>query len=107
MKDCSELGIHMVSAYVLSTENWKRPEDEINSLMELIRTKGKDLAKELHRLNVKINFIGSTDNLSEDVIKIINEVTELTKNNTKYVANMVFNYGGRREITQAYPESRR
>ncbi len=95
---CSELGIKYLSLYAFSTENWKRPVDEVQGLMKiLVKYINRELDK-LHKNNVKVKIMGDIDKLpdfaKEEVIKTI----EKTKDNTGMVLNIGLNYGSRSEI---------
>ncbi|CAN5439376.1 isoprenyl transferase [soil metagenome] len=98
---CTRLEIKAVTLYAFSTENWKRPENEIKGLMRmLVRYIRKDL-KEVHKNNIRFQAIGQISGLFEDVQKEIARATELTRSNTGMVMSVALNYGGRAEITQA------
>lgn len=94
-------GVKFVSAYIFSTENWDRSEKEVNYLMRLAyRMITKDV-EELNKENIKIVWLGSSDKLSDKLIKAIRDAEESTKNNTKGTLCLCFNYGGYQEITDA------
>ena len=92
-------GVKILSVFAFSTENFKRDQEEVDYLMDLLVKEFKTLIN--NKDNVKIVFSGSRDNLREDVIKAIIEIEELTKNNTDHTFNICFNYGGRLEIVDA------
>ena len=99
-----ELGITHLSVYAFSTENWNRPQAEIDALFDLLRLFVKrDLAR-LNRDGVRIRIVGSREGLSEDILGLIDEAMELTKDNTRLNLNIAFNYGGRGEIVAAVRE---
>jgi undecaprenyl diphosphate synthase len=99
-----ELGITHLSVYAFSTENWSRPQAEIDALFDLLRLFVKrDLAR-LHRDGVRIRIVGSRDGLSADILDLIDEAIELTQDNTRLNLNIAFNYGGRGEIVAAVRE---
>ena len=89
-------GIKILSVFAFSTENFKRDKEEVDYLMNLLVNDFKKLIDK--KDNVKIVFSGRRDNLREDVIDAIEEIEELTKNNTDHIFNICFNYGGRAEI---------
>ncbi|CAN5492575.1 isoprenyl transferase [soil metagenome] len=98
---CTRLEIKAVTLYAFSTENWKRPENEIKGLMRmLVRYIRKDL-REVHKNNIRFQAIGQISGLFEDVQKEIARATELTRSNTGMVMSVALNYGGRAEITKA------
>jgi undecaprenyl diphosphate synthase len=99
-----DLGITHLSVYAFSTENWNRPQAEIDALFDLLRVFVKrDLAR-LHKDGVRIRIVGSREGLSDDILSLIDEAMELTKGNTRLNLNIAFNYGGRGEIVAAVKE---
>ncbi len=98
---CSEIGIKNLTVYAFSTENWNRPEQEVNYLMNLLEEYFKGLGKKLKNRNIKLKVIGEKTRLSDKLISIINEVQEETKNNTGMIFNIAFNYGSKDEIINA------
>lgn len=98
---CHKLGVDIVSAYVWSTENWKRPTAEVQALMYSIQILGPQLANQLHDRGVRILHSGSRQNISAAVLKVIDNAVELTKANGPRILNLAFNYGGRSELVQA------
>jgi undecaprenyl diphosphate synthase len=96
-----ELGLTHLSVYAFSTENWNRPQSEIDSLFDLLRVfVRRDLAR-LHKDGVRVRIIGSREGLSEDILALIDEAVETTKANARLTLNIAFNYGGRSEIVAA------
>jgi len=96
-----DLGLTHLSVYAFSTENWNRPQPEIDALFDLLRVfVRRDLAR-LHKDGVRIRIIGSRDGLSDDILSLIDEAVEKTKDNTRLTLNIAFNYGGRGEIVAA------
>ena len=93
-----ELGVKYVTVYAFSTENWKRPEQEVSLLMSLIKEYLNNNVKYMHEHNVRIRFIGFIGGLSEDLQKIIQDAELLTQNNTGLTLQLAINYGGRDEI---------
>lgn len=96
-----ELGISVLTLYAFSTENWKRPKDEVDFLMSLPQ---EFLAIELDELiekNVRVRMMGYTDMLPPHTIAAMEEATERTKHNTGLILNFALNYGGRREIAES------
>ena len=94
-------GVKYLSIYAFSTENFNRSAEEVSYLMGLIIKFFNERVNELHDYNIKIVVSGLRDSLSKDVLKCIDNVVELTKNNTDGVLNVCLNYGGRREIVDA------
>jgi undecaprenyl diphosphate synthase len=96
-----ELGITHLTLFSFSSENWARPRQEINDLFGLLRRFiRRDLA-DLHKNGVKIRVIGTRGGLEADLLRLIDDAVELTKNNTALNLIIAFNYGGRDEIARA------
>ena len=97
-----EVGIKWLTVYAFSTENWKRPPEEVRFLMAFNENLLVNRSQELHELNVRIRFIGRRNwRVPKRVLRRIDEATELTKNNTGLTFTIAFNYGGRAEIIDA------
>ncbi|WHX51123.1 isoprenyl transferase [Paenibacillus woosongensis] len=96
-----ELGIRILTLYAFSTENWKRPKDEVDFLMSLPQ---EFLALELEELiekNVQVRMMGHTDNLPRHTLEAMEEAVSRTENNTGLILNFALNYGSRREMTES------
>ncbi len=90
-----------LTLYAFSTENWKRPSVEVKGLMRILNDViGKEL-KKLHESGVKIVHLGKLEDITSGLRSKIEEAVELTKNNSKMILNIAFNYGGRAEIIDA------
>lgn len=98
---CKKKGIEILTVYAFSTENWKRSEEEINSLMKLLIYAFEKDSKNIFKEELKVNILGSREGLNQDVLKSIEKIEEDTKNNKKGIFNIAFNYGGRQEILEA------
>ena len=94
-------GVFALTLYAFSAENWLRPQEEVQGLMDLLKTYLKKFAKKLSTSGVRLKVIGSKKELSADLVKVIEEVEDKTKNNDKGVLNIAINYGGRQEIVNA------
>ena len=101
VRHAGKIGIEYLTLYAFSTENWSRPEDEINDLMGLLRVFLKSEAADLHKNNVRLRVIGARDRLSDDIVKMIENVEGMTANNTGLNLNVALDYGGRQEILSA------
>lgn len=101
IKEAHVLGIKYLTLYAFSTENWKRPDDEVSALMKLLVEYLRSELAELNRNGVVIKVLGDITKLPTDAQKEILEAIEVTKNNTGVVVNIAFNYGGRDEIIRA------
>lgn len=97
---CNKIGLKYLTVYAFSTENWKRPEDEVKSIMNLLRDYLKD-AENFKDENIKVNFIGDRTPLAEDIKELMAKNEEGSKNATGLTLNIAINYGGRAEITNA------
>lgn len=96
-----DAGVKYVSAYIFSTENWKRSKDEVNRLMGLVL---KLLSADLPRFdekNIRLVVLGSSENVSPKILKAIRDAEARTANNTRGTLAVCFNYGGHQEIADA------
>ncbi len=100
---CQELGIKILTVFAFSTDNFKRPKEEVEHLMNLFEQDLKKLANDERTMEnkVRIKVIGQIDLLPENVQKAAMEVMEKTKDNDKYFFNIAIGYGGREEIVEA------
>jgi undecaprenyl diphosphate synthase len=98
---CSRIGIEYLTVYAFSTENWKRPQEEVSSLMSLFKTYLRDALDNFLSENVKVRFLGDTSVFDPQLRELIQEVTEVSANRTGMVLNIALNYGGRAEIARA------
>lgn len=96
--ECNNMGIKYITVYAFSTENWKRPKDEVDYLMSLLLDYLKNAEKTLAGDNVVIRVIGSRAELSREIQEQIVKTEEFTKGNDGIVLNIALNYGGREEI---------
>jgi undecaprenyl diphosphate synthase len=98
---CADAGVEVLTIYAFSTENWRRPADEVFGLMRLLAQRIDKEAAELHRNNVKIRHIGALDGIQPRLAERVRAAVALTCQNTGLVLNVAFNYGGRQEIARA------
>lgn len=96
-----KIGIENITVYAFSTENWKRTEEEVKTLMTLIQNYLDEYSKRADSENIKVKIIGNKRNLSEKMKNSIEKCMERTKNNTGITFNIALNYGGRDEIVNA------
>lgn len=105
LKDIAEAaldrGVKYVSAYVFSTENWKRSKEEVNYLMKLAHWVATNELEELHKKNIRVRFLGEKTGLTPKLIEAIAKAEEKTEKNTKGTLALCFNYGGHQEIASA------
>ncbi len=98
---CAEFGIQYLTIYAFSTENWKRPSEEIQGLMGIFKTMLDRELKNLHQNGVQLRHLGRLDRIDEELQTKVRDAIELTKDNRTLILNIAFNYGGRDEILQA------
>ncbi len=101
VRACSEYNIQILTVYAFSTENWKRPVDEVNVLMDLLVEYLYKEIDELCRKGVKINPIGKLEDLPPDAIRALDQAVKHSKSNKGLLLNLALNYGGRTEIVEA------
>ena len=97
----ARMGSRYLTVYGFSTENWKRSEEEVGTLMSILRKYLKDCVKKSMKNNVRCRVIGRREELSDDIVESINNLEEKTKNNTGLNFTIAINYGGRDEIVRA------
>ena len=95
------MGIKYLTVYAFSTENWNRPDDEVNALMKLLRNYMKTCLKTAAKNDMKVRVIGDITRLDEDIQKRILELEEATKNNGGLNFQIAINYGSRDEMIRA------
>lgn len=98
---CAELGIPYLTLYAFSTENWKRPKTEIETLMQLLVASLKKELKTLSDKNIQLNAIGNMQALSKKVHEELKAVIEKTKQNNRMVLTLALSYGSREELKNA------
>ena len=101
IKSCIEHEIPYLSIFAFSSENWNRPESEVNALMDLLGQALETQTKKLNENGVCLRLLGDLSRLTEPLQGMANEAQAKTANNTKLVLNVAINYGGRWDITQA------
>ena len=100
-EEAYKMGIQYLTVYAFSTENWNRPQDEVDALMKLLRNYMKTCLKTAAKNNMCVRVIGEKSRLDEDIRNRIAELEEATKNNTGLHFQIAINYGGRDEIVRA------
>lgn len=101
VEGCAELGVEFLTLYAFSTENWDRPEYEVNGLMELLVNTIRKEVDSLHKNNIRLRMIGDFDMLPESARQELNEALEITKGNTGLNLVMALSYSGRWELANA------
>jgi undecaprenyl diphosphate synthase len=101
LRDAVELGISELTVYSFSTENWSRPREEVQGLMEMFERRIAEETPELHTEGVRMRFIGRRDALDERLVERMHWAEQLTDANERITLFVAFNYGGRAEILDA------
>ena len=101
LRDAAELGVKELTVYSFSTENWSRPVEEVQGLMEMFSRRIAGETPELDREGVRMRFIGRRERISEELIERMRWAEELTEANRRITLFVAFNYGGRAEILDA------
>src|SRR5207244_5977564 len=97
----AELGIGVLTLYAFSVENWKRPQTEVSTLMQLLKEYLKKELEDIHKNNIRFRTIGRTEALDPTVREELEKGIATTRNNTGMLFNVALNYGGRAEIVDA------
>lgn len=100
-KDAYHLGVKYLTVYAFSTENWNRPQDEVDALMKLLRNYMKDCLKQSSKNNMRVRVLGDLTALPKDLQSSILELEEASSGNTGLNFQVALNYGGRNEIVRA------
>lgn len=101
VRACVDAGVHTLTVYAFSTENWGRPVDEVNGLMAIFADASEGETRALHRNGVRVRHVGTMAGVAPHLKRAIERAVELTRNNTRLTLNVAFNYGGRAEIVDA------
>ncbi len=99
---CAEIGVKFLTLYTFSTENWKRPKDEVSTLMRLLLRSIRDRCDELMENNIRLTTIGNVSSLPNEVQKELYDAIERTKNNKRMTLNLALSYSGRWELLEAF-----
>lgn len=98
---CSEIGIKYLTVYAFSTENWKRPLDEVSALMGLFKSYLEEALLDFKNDNIVVKFIGDKSAFNDDLKELMTKTEEYSKNRDGMVLNIAMNYGSRDEIVRA------
>ncbi|HTA15457.1 MAG TPA: polyprenyl diphosphate synthase [Solirubrobacteraceae bacterium] len=101
LRDAAEFGIKELTVYSFSTENWSRPPEEVQGLMEMFARRISEETPELHAEGVRMRFIGRREDVAPELIERMSWAEGLTDANTRITLFVAFNYGGRAEIIDA------
>ena len=100
-EDAYKIGVKYLTVYAFSTENWKRPKDEVDAIMKLLRSYLQTSKKTAKKNNMRVRILGDKTGLSEDIQKSIDELEKVSRENTGLNLQVAINYGGRDEIIRA------
>ena len=103
--ECNRIGVEVLTLYAFSTENWKRPQDEVDYLCKLPKLFFQRYIRELNEKNIRVCFIGELHRFPLETQKVIEDAVAITSKNTGLILNIAINYGSQREIilaAQAY-----
>ena len=100
-RHCSSIGVKYLTVYAFSTENWKRPSEEVTAIMNLFRNYLKEAIEDFKNENMIIRFIGDRSILSDDLTELMNTVETFSADKKGMILNIAINYGGRSEIINA------
>ena len=97
---CNKIGVKYLTVYAFSTENWRRPKEEVDALMNIFRDYLKDTNNFLEE-NISLEFLGSPKGMAEDILELMKKAEDDSRDATGLHVNMCINYGGRDEIVNA------
>ncbi len=100
-KYCEKRGVRYLTVYAFSTENWKRPQEEVDAIMNLLREYLRESLSDFQHENIRTRFIGDRSMLAKDIVALMEEAETVTADKTGMTLNIALNYGGRAEVVQA------
>jgi len=98
---CKDIGVEYLTVYAFSTENWKRPEGEVGTIMKLLRKYLDEAIDTMERDHIRMKVLGDTERLSPELREMIERTDEISQRYEGFQANICLNYGGRDEILHA------
>ena len=101
LDNCNKIGINYLTIYAFSSENWKRPDEEISDLMQLLQHYLHNELEALHEKKIRLRFIGDLTRLDSEIREQINHAIKLTEKNNDFHLTIALSYGSRQEIVQA------
>jgi undecaprenyl diphosphate synthase len=101
VRACREIGIEVLTLYAFSTENWQRPRQEISALMSLLKDFLKSELVEMMENGIRLNAIGQIERFPGDVVEVLHDVMDMTRENRGMILNLALSYGGREEVVAA------
>lgn len=99
---CNDIGIKYLTVYAFSTENWKRPDEEVSTIMSLLEKYIIEAIDEVRKKNLRLRFWGSREGLSDKILKLMTDAEKESDDMTGMQVNVCLNYGARNEITEAF-----
>jgi len=100
-KYCEKCGVRYLTVYAFSTENWRRPQEEVDAIMNLLRQYLKESLADFQQENIVVRFIGNREELAQDIQDLIREAEQSTAHKDGMTLNIALNYGGQQEIAAA------
>jgi undecaprenyl diphosphate synthase len=104
VENCAKIGIEYLTLYAFSTENWKRPRIEVETLMRLLVSTLKKELETLHKNDIRLNAVGNIESLPKKAYSELQEVISKTQNNSKMTLTLALSYGSREELKNAVKE---
>ncbi len=104
VRACEKRGIQSATFYAFSTENWKRPKEEVDAIMDLLRDYLRESLSDFKNENIRTLFIGDRTPLAKDILELIEEAERGTADKTGLTVNIALNYGGRHELVLAFKD---
>jgi len=101
LEGCADYGVKILTLYAFSTENWSRPQEEVQGLLRILEEVIDRRTQEFHEKGVQLRHLGQLEGLSDSLKAKVRYAIDLTRNNDKGILNIAFNYGGRSEIVEA------
>ncbi len=101
---CNDIGIKYLTVYAFSTENWKRPDEEVSTIMSLLEKYIMEAIEEVRKKNLRLRFWGSREGLSDKILKLMTDAEKESDDMTGMQVNVCLNYGARNEMTNAFRE---
>jgi undecaprenyl diphosphate synthase len=98
---CVDFGVKILTIWAFSTENWRRPQEEVHGLMDIVEQVIDRELNELHKNGVRLRHVGRLEGISKPLQTKVRRAIELTQNNNRLVLNVAFNYGGKAELLDA------
>jgi undecaprenyl diphosphate synthase len=98
---CGEIGIQQLTVFAFSTENWKRPPEEVSEIMDLLRKYLRESCEKLAVKNARLRFLGDISPLPDDIVELMGQIGKISEKCSGIIVNVCVNYGGRSDILRA------